>query len=139
MLTDIARAIEGPHRPVPEGSRFTLEELRDVRWNRLTEQERGARLNEAQAVLDMLGDQVFHFRVNDGPEQIIRCKSGIYKEAVAAIPALFGIDSYPAKIEIWVPSLLPDYGPYLYGFEREGSAVAQWLERTPGEVVLITS
>ncbi len=66
----------------------------------------------------------FTFTVNDGEEQSIKVKSGIYVEAVAAIPAIIGIDqdAYPLTIKIWVPDLLPDYGPYTYYIERPGAA-----------------
>lgn len=47
----IARAINGPWSPVPEGSKFSLEQLREARWGWLSEQERGARLCEADAVI----------------------------------------------------------------------------------------
>jgi hypothetical protein len=80
----------------------------------------------------------FHFRVNDGEEQTIHAKTGVYLSVVAAIPAMFGIDQYPVKITIWAPSLLPDYGPYHYGIEQPGGAVAIWAERE-GQVTLIYS
>lgn len=51
---EIAKAIVGPHQPVPAGSKFTLEHLRDVRWNMLTDYEQDIRLAEAQAVIDLL-------------------------------------------------------------------------------------
>ena len=67
----------------------------------------------------------FTFTVNGGPEQTVKTKSGIYVEAVAAIPAIIGVDSeaYPLTIKIWVKDLLPDYGPYDYYIERPGAAV----------------
>jgi hypothetical protein len=55
----------------------------------------------------------FHIRVDDGPEQTITVKTGIYRDAVAAVPALLDLD-LPIDVEIWVPSLLPKYGPYRY-------------------------
>ncbi len=64
----------------------------------------------------------FTFTLNDGPEQTIKTKSGIYVEAVAAIPAYLGVDyeAYPLTIKIWVPDLLPDYGPYTYYIDAPG-------------------
>ena len=51
----------------------------------------------------------FHFTINDGPEQTIKMKSGVYVQVVAAIPGVLGIDqdAYPLTIKIWVPDLLP--------------------------------
>lgn len=47
----MARAIEGPHFPVPEGSKYTLDELRAHRWAGLTTQKRGERMTQARAAL----------------------------------------------------------------------------------------
>lgn len=64
----------------------------------------------------------FHFRINGGPEQTIKIKSGVYINAVAAIPAFFDVD-FPFDVEIWVPDLLPDYGPYLHRISDYGGRV----------------
>lgn len=55
----------------------------------------------------------FHFQVNDGREQTIAVKTGKYAFAAAAIPAMLDVD-LPANVKIWVPRLLPEYGPYYY-------------------------
>lgn len=55
----------------------------------------------------------FHIRVDGGPEQTITVKTGIYRDAVAAVPALLGLE-LPIEVEIWAPHLLPEYGPYFY-------------------------
>lgn len=47
----IARCIIGPREPVPETSKFTLEQLRDVRWDYATKAERGNALWAAEAIL----------------------------------------------------------------------------------------
>jgi len=47
----VAKAIEGPHCPVPQGAGYTLADLRQRRWNMLLPDEKQARLNEAQAAL----------------------------------------------------------------------------------------
>jgi hypothetical protein len=47
----VAKAINGPHVPVPEGSPRTLEELREVRWGMLSRMEQAARLNEARSAI----------------------------------------------------------------------------------------
>jgi hypothetical protein len=67
--------------------------------------------------------QQFHVRVNERQEQTISVETGDYLSAVAAVPALLGAVDYPLEIEIWVPDLLPDYGPYKYRIGQAGSAV----------------
>lgn len=47
----IARCIVGPHKPVPFGSKFTLEELREVRWNNSDGLERALAISAADAIL----------------------------------------------------------------------------------------
>lgn len=51
MVERVARAIVGPHRPVPAGSPYTLERLRDVRWQQANNTERQNALNEARAAI----------------------------------------------------------------------------------------
>lgn len=60
----------------------------------------------------------FHVRVDDGPEETITVKTSIYTWAVAALPAILGYE-LPIVVEIWVPRLLPEYGPYLYRVETD--------------------
>lgn len=47
----MARAIIGPHNPVPENSPYTLEHLREVRWRQSTEAERKRAIWRATAAL----------------------------------------------------------------------------------------
>lgn len=54
LIKEVAKAIEGPHKPVPEGSKFSLYHLREVRWSMLSESDKGCRLNEAQSALAYL-------------------------------------------------------------------------------------
>lgn len=72
----------------------------------------------------------FQVRVNHGPEHTIKVKSGVYKMAAAAVPALLGIDAdaYPLRIEIWCESLIPEYGPYLYHIEGVGGEARHLIE-----------
>ena len=84
--------------------------------------------NALPALLEAVSPEdgsTFHFRLNDGEEQTITVKTGVYTSAVAAIPALLGIeqDQYPLTVEIWVPSLLPQYGPYRYYIGAAGAEV----------------
>lgn len=119
-ILDLAKAIEGPHRPVGPTGKASLARLRDVRWDMLSEQDQGMRLSEAQSVLNLLGTSIFHFTINGGPERVFHARTGVYCSAVAAIPAVFGIpeNEFPIDIEIWVPELLPQYGPYVYRIEQ---------------------
>lgn len=60
---------------------------------------------------------IFHVKINNGKEQTIETKSGIYKLAVATALAQLDYESSENGeniVEIWVPHLLPDYGPYFY-------------------------
>lgn len=65
----------------------------------------------------------FKVKINGGATQNFVVPTGIYVDAVAAIPAFFEVE-YPCIVEIWVKSLLPDYGPYFYGIEYPGGAVS---------------
>lgn len=63
----------------------------------------------------------FHFTIDGGPEETITVDSGVYLNAVAAIPALFNLHVEDELIvRIWVPELLPDYGPYSYAIQYNG-------------------
>ncbi|WP_420140185.1 hypothetical protein [Sphingomonas sp.] len=48
---EIARCIIGPRNAVPDSSKFTLEELRDVRWKQASEAERKDALWAADAII----------------------------------------------------------------------------------------
>jgi hypothetical protein len=59
----LARVLAGPNEPLPEGYKYTLDELQEIKWTRiLTEQERGTFLHQAGHVFDffmwqLLGDK----------------------------------------------------------------------------------
>lgn len=57
---------------------------------------------------------MFRIRIN-GEEQkrFLKVKTSIYRDAAAAVPAIFGL-RLPVDVEIWAPHLLPEYGPYHY-------------------------
>jgi hypothetical protein len=61
----------------------------------------------------------FHVRINEGAEQQVSVKTGNYYLAAAAALALLGYsdDDGETVVKIWVPSLLPDYGPYYYKYD----------------------
>ena len=65
----------------------------------------------------------FYVRVNGRKQREIEVATGVYISAAAAVPALLGSNDYPLEIEIWVPHLLPEYGPYTYYIESPGSSV----------------
>lgn len=80
--------------------------------------------------------ETFHFRINDGAERTIKTKTSFYSVAAAAALAFVSNDeiSEGAKIEIWVPELLPDYGPHVYAatFNEYGNVEVGILARRPG-------
>lgn len=55
MIEKLAKAINGPHNPVPSNSEHTLSDLRDVRWAHLSKNEKQVCINAAAAVLDLCG------------------------------------------------------------------------------------
>jgi hypothetical protein len=75
----------------------------------------------------------YRIRIN-GERRVrrLRVKTGIYRDAVAAVPAIFGLD-LPVDVEIWVPSLLPEYGPYHYRVRQNEfvGLVVEYLVRRP--------
>lgn len=77
--------------------------------------------------------ETFLIRVNGGPEQQLTAKTGIYRNAVAAVPALVDVseEPWPLWVEIWCPRLLPDYGPYIYevGEDEYGNLVVRHVPR----------
>lgn len=52
-VEELAMAIEGPHKPVPDGSRYTLAELRINRWSWLSDAEKAERKAQARSALAM--------------------------------------------------------------------------------------
>lgn len=62
----------------------------------------------------------FHYMVNSNSDvRKLEVKTGVYQDAVAAIPALTGLSNFPIRITIWCKKLLPKYGPYEYIIERD--------------------
>lgn len=65
----------------------------------------------------------FHVKINNGPEQVITQRSGIYWLAVAHALATLeyeestGADEGAEVVKIWVPRLVPEYGPYFYVYD----------------------
>jgi len=69
----------------------------------------------------MAKKSIFHIGINKGPTQTIKTRSGLY--VLAAGAALAQLEYTPTEdgadvVKIWVPELLPDYGPYFYAFHE---------------------
>ncbi|QIC52859.1 hypothetical protein [Brucella phage EF4] len=54
LVEKVAKAINGPFHPVPEGSLFTLDQLRDVRWQQINDVERSLCLAGAKAAISTI-------------------------------------------------------------------------------------
>nr|WP_029924472.1 hypothetical protein [Ochrobactrum sp. UNC390CL2Tsu3S39] len=54
LVERVAKAINGPFRPVTEGSLFTLDQLRDIRWQQINDVERKLCLSAAQAAISTI-------------------------------------------------------------------------------------
>lgn len=52
-IEELAMAIEGPHKPVPDGSKYTLAELRVNRWLWLSDAEKAERMAQARSAIAM--------------------------------------------------------------------------------------
>ncbi len=70
----------------------------------------------------------FHVQINDGPEQQVEVRSTQYHLAAVAALALLEHESRkpdPDIVKIWVPHLLPQYGPYFYPERKAKNLVLQ--------------
>jgi len=56
LVEKVAKAINGPFHHVPEGSLFTLDQLRDVCWQQINGAERNLCLASAQAAISTIRD-----------------------------------------------------------------------------------
>lgn len=54
LVEKVAKAINGPFHPVPEGSPYTLDQLRDIRWQQINDVERKLCLSGAKAVISTI-------------------------------------------------------------------------------------
>ena len=55
ILEALAKAMNGPHLPVHGDSKHTLAELRNVKWQNIGKGDRQNFLNQAAAVLELVG------------------------------------------------------------------------------------
>lgn len=63
----------------------------------------------------------FHIKINGGKEQVITTKTGMYHLAAAVALAQLEFDESGSEdilIEIWSPTLIPEYGPYFYRYDH---------------------
>jgi hypothetical protein len=61
----------------------------------------------------------WHVQINGGPEQVFQTRTSQYGLAALAALAMLEYEDnadYNA-VKIWVPNLLPHYGPYFYAFD----------------------
>lgn len=78
-----------------------------------------------------MGD--FRIRVHgEKRSRKLAVKTTIYRDAAAAVPAIFG-KSLPVDVEIWVPDLIPEYGPYHYRIRENefGGVIVEHLIQRP--------
>lgn len=61
----------------------------------------------------------FHLRVNGGKVRKLKTASGVYQNVALAAVAMFDLE-IPSDIEIWAPSVTPEYGPYHYRVSYDG-------------------
>lgn len=54
LVEKVAKAINGPFHPLPNGSPFTLDQLRDVLWQQINGAERNLCLASAQAAISII-------------------------------------------------------------------------------------
>ncbi len=74
-------------------------------------------------------------QINDGEIHDFETKTGIYKLAAVAALSFFEYPETKIEVEnrkidivkIWVEELIPEYGPYFYGFD--GSILYQAIYR----------
>ena len=64
ILEALAKAMNGPHLPVPIDGKHTLSELRNVKWQNIGKGGRQNFLNQAAAVVEMVGPKPLHWMNN---------------------------------------------------------------------------
>lgn len=70
LVEKVAKAINGPFHPVPEGSLFTLDQLRDVRWQQINGVERNLCLASAQAAISTIRSALLEPTEGFNPEKV---------------------------------------------------------------------
>jgi hypothetical protein len=61
----------------------------------------------------------FHVQINGGKEQTIETRTSLYELAALAALAMceYEHNSEYDVVKIWIPKLLPEYGPYFYAYD----------------------
>lgn len=54
LVEKVAKAINGPFRPMPGGSPYTVDRLRDIRWKQINDVERKLCLASAKAAISTI-------------------------------------------------------------------------------------
>ncbi len=54
LIEKVAKSINGPFHPVPEGSPYTLDQLRDIQWMQVNSVERKLCLAGAEAAISTI-------------------------------------------------------------------------------------
>lgn len=81
---------------------------------------------------------IFQVRINGGRIRDLTVQTSSYIDAVAAVPAVFGVE-LPATAKIWCEDLLPEYGPYFYRamIDECGEFVVAPMTRRNGRLVVV--
>lgn len=133
MIENVARAIIGPHDPVPAGAPYTLEKLREIRWEQAGRGGQAVAIREAKAAIAAMQqaqqepvawmyehpDDMTDYgtvRLTDADKAAGWTETPLY--AHPPVPQWQGIESAP-RDGTWV--LVPDKS--LNGF---GVTAAQW-------------
>lgn len=56
---ELAQALHGPYNDLPEGCKFTLQELRVAKWDRLSNADRSGYMQEAKSAVKYLKKKFF--------------------------------------------------------------------------------
>ena len=54
LIEKVAKTINGPFHPLPNGSPYTLDQLRDIRWQQINDAERKLCLSGAKAAISTI-------------------------------------------------------------------------------------
>ncbi|PJR90007.1 hypothetical protein CN878_20235 [Ochrobactrum sp. 695/2009] len=58
LVEKVAKAINGPFHPLPNGSPYTLDQLRDIHWQQINDVERKLCLSGAKAAISAIREAV---------------------------------------------------------------------------------
>ena len=78
ILEALAKAMNGPHLPVPGDSKHTLSELRDIKWQNIGKGDRQNFLNQAAAVLELVGPKQLEWEMLSESGQFYRANAPLF-------------------------------------------------------------